>query len=283
MPGHQIVGIVEKCGPEVETFGTGDRVGVAWLNWACGKCKFCLRGNENLCENARFTGYDVDGGYAEFAVAPAAFSYVLPAGFGAVQVAPLLCAGIIGFRALRLSNAQTGETLALYGFGASAHVTIQIALKRGIKVIVFSRNAGHRDLARRLGASWTGTVEETPPLKPERAIIFAPAGDLVRHALGHLEKAGTVTLASIHMSPITELDYEKHLYYEKKLQSVTASTRKDGRELLKEALEARVKTETQVFGLREANAALKMLKESKINGAGVLEIAGEGAKPSRQR
>jgi len=300
IPGHQIVGTVEKRGPGVRAPEIGDRVGVGWLNWACGKCKFCLRGNENLCEKARFTGYDVDGGYAEFAVAPEAFSYLLPShgpvgqqgpgsrggpggpgcpvvqrGPGAVQIAPLLCAGIVGYRALKLSGAERWDTLALYGFGASAHVMIQIALKRGIKVMVFSRSPDHRKLARKLGAFWAGTVEETPPHKPERAIIFAPAGDLVRHALGNIEKAGTVTLASIHMSAVPELNYEKHLYYEKKLQSVTASTRIDGRGLLREAMEAGVRTETQVFRLKDANTALRMLKESKINGAGVLEIGAE--------
>ncbi|MCX5801794.1 MAG: zinc-dependent alcohol dehydrogenase family protein [Candidatus Eisenbacteria bacterium] len=273
IPGHQIVGIVQKCGPGVENPKVGDRIGIAWLHWTCGKCRFCLRGDENLCENARFTGYDVDGGYAEFTIAPAAFSYALPSGYSHVEVAPLLCAGIIGFRALRLSEAKEGETLALYGFGASAHVTIQMALRRGCRVIVFSRSAEHRELARKLGASWSGTAEEVSPVKPERAIIFAPSGGLVRRALEHVEKGGTVTLASIHMSPVPELDYEKHLYYEKKLSSVTASTRADGRELLGEAHGARVSTQTQVFALRDANTALRMLKESKINGAGVLEIS----------
>lgn len=272
IPGHQIVGVVEKCGSGVENPVVGDRVGVAWLHWACGKCKFCLRGDENLCENAKFTGYDVDGGYAEFTVAPAAFSYSLPPGFTSVEVAPLLCAGIIGFRALKLSETKEGEVLALYGFGASAHITIQIALRQGRKVIVFSRNAEHRELAEKLGAFWSGTIEEQPPLKPDRAIIFAPAGVLVKHALEHVEKGGTVTLASIHMSLIPELDYEKNLYYEKNLKSVTASTRTDGRELLSTARSVSVKTETQVFRLGEANTALRMLKESKIKGAGVLDV-----------
>lgn len=273
VPGHQIVGVLEKCGAGVENLKVGDRVGVAWLHWACGKCGFCLRGDENLCENARFTGYDVDGGYAEFAVAPAAFSYLLPWDLTPTETAPLLCAGIIGFRALKLSQAKRGETLALYGFGASAHVTIQIALARGSRVIVFSRSAKHRELAKRLGAFWSGTTDEKPPLRPDRVIIFAPAGELVRHALEHLEKGGTVALASIHMSPIPELDYEKHLYHEKKLVSVTASTRADGREFIAEAQATCVKTETRVFALEEANSALGMLKESKINGAGVLEVS----------
>lgn len=273
VPGHQIVGVVEKCGPGVNNLKVGDRVGVAWLHWTCGKCKFCLRGDENLCEDAKFTGYDVDGGYAEFTVAPAAFSYLLPSDFTHIEVAPLLCAGIIGFRALKLSEMRAGETLALYGFGASAHVTIQMALRRGCKVVVFSRNGGHRRLARTLGAFWSGTTEETAPVKPERAIVFAPAGKLVRHALENIEKGGTVALASIHMDPVPELDYEKHLYHEKKLRSVTAATREDGKDLLREAQRAQVKTETQVFRLKDANFALRLLKESKINGAGVLEVS----------
>jgi len=270
IPGHQIVGIVERRGAGVTDPKVGDRVGVAWLHWACGKCRFCLRGDENLCENAEFTGYDVDGGYAEFSLARAAFSYLLPRDFTSVEIAPLLCAGIVGFRALKLSEAKAGEVLALYGFGASAHVTIQIARKRGSKVIVFSRSSEHRELALKLGASWAGSTDDIPPIKPDRAIIFAPAGVLVRHALEHLEKGGTVALASIHMDPIPELDYEKHLYQEKKLKSVTAATRQDGRELISEADRGHVRTMTQVFELGEANAALRLLKESKISGAGVL-------------
>ncbi len=272
IPGHQIVGVVEKRGRAVTNVEVGERVGAAWLNWTCGKCRYCRRGDENLCENARFTGWDADGGYAEFAVVPAAFSYPLPESFSFVEAAPLLCAGIVGFRALKLSEATSGETLALYGFGASAHVNIQIALARGCKVIVFSRSAKHRDLAIKLGASWAGTTQETAPVRPERAIIFAPAGPLVNHALELVDKGGTVALASIHMTPVPEMDYEKHLYHEKKLRSVTAATREDGLEFLREAAAVPVKTETEVFPLADANRALRLLKEGKINGAGVLEI-----------
>ncbi|UCF77720.1 MAG: zinc-dependent alcohol dehydrogenase family protein [Candidatus Eiseniibacteriota bacterium] len=271
IPGHQIVGVVEKRGARVESLGLGERVGVAWLHWTCGKCRYCLRGDENLCENARFTGWDADGGYAEFAVVPAHFSYPLPEGLSAVEVAPLLCAGIVGFRALKLSEVLPGETLAMYGFGASAHVNIQIALGRGCRVIVFSRSAEHRRLARDLGATWAGTIEEKPPLRPERAVIFAPAGPLVRHALELVDKGGTVALASIHMTPVPELNYETHLYNEKRLRSVTAATRQDGVELLREAAAVPVRTRTEVFSLTDANRALWLLKESKINGAGVLE------------
>jgi len=272
IPGHQIVGTVEECGPGVASVRGGDRVGVAWLHWTCGKCRFCLRGDENLCENAEFTGYDVDGGYAEFVVAKADFCYPIPEVFNPVEAAPLLCAGIIGYRSLKLSDTKAGETLALYGFGASAHVCIQIARKWGAKVLVVSRSPEHRALAVRLGAVWAGTTEDEPPLKPQRAIIFAPAGRLVRHALGQIDKGGTVVLASIHMDNIPELDYEKHLYHEKKLKSVTASTRADGIELMREASAIPVRTETQSFALEDANRALRLLKESKIDGAGVIDL-----------
>ncbi len=272
IPGHQIVGVVEETGPGATLLRAGERVGVAWLHWTCGQCRYCLRGDENLCENAKFTGYDVDGGYAEFALAKADFCYQIPSVFEPVQAAPLLCAGIIGYRALKLSETKPGETLALYGFGATAHLCIQVALRRGVRVLVFSRGAEHRALALKLGASWAGTAEETPPSRPERAIIFAPAGWLVRHAMETIDKGGTVTLASIHTDAVPELDYERHLYYEKKLRSVTASTRADGAELMREAAEVPVRTETESFALDEANQALRLLKESKINGAGVIEL-----------
>ena len=272
VPGHQIVGLVEKLGPGVTGAAVGDRLGVAWLHWACGKCRFCLRGDENLCENARFTGYDVDGGYAEFALAEADFCYRVPEVFNSSEAAPLLCAGIIGYRSLRFSDVAPGEVLALYGFGASAHVCIQMAARRGARVLVFSRDGEHRRLALRLGAVWAGEPGEVPPLKPQRAIIFAPAGSLVRDALELVDKGGTVTLAGIHMDTIPELDYEKHLYHEKKLKSVTASTREDGRDLMREAADVPVKTETETFALEEANKALLRLKQSRIRGAGVIKM-----------
>ena len=275
IPGHQIVGIVEELGPGVKGVAEGDRLGVAWLHRTCGECRFCLRGDENLCENAKFTGYDVDGGYAEFAVAEADFCYRIPDVFNPIEAAPLLCAGIIGYRSLRLSDAVPGEVLALYGFGASAHVCIQLAVHRGVKAVVFSRGREHRELAMELGAIWAGEPDEAPPLRPDRAIIFAPAGKLVRHALELLEKGGTVALAGIHMDTIPELDYDKHLYHEKKLKSVTASTREDGRGLMREAGEVPVRTETEVFALEEANRALRLLKESKIRGAGVIRLTAQ--------
>ncbi|MBN1504502.1 MAG: zinc-dependent alcohol dehydrogenase family protein [Candidatus Eisenbacteria bacterium] len=273
IPGHQIVGVVEELGPGVKGVAAGDRLGVAWLHWTCGKCRFCRRGDENLCENAKFTGYDADGGYAEFALAEADFCYRIPDVFNPVEAAPLLCAGIIGYRSLRLSDAAPGEVLALYGFGASAHVCIQVAVHKGIKVVVFSRDPEHRRLALQLGAVWAGEVSEPPALKPDRAVIFAPAGVLVRHALELVDKGGTVALAGIYMDTIPELDYDRHLYNEKKLKSVTAATRQDGIDLMREAGEVPVKTETETFSLEEANKALQLVKQSRIKGAGVITFA----------
>jgi len=276
IPGHQIVGTVVKRGEGVESPGMGDRVGAAWLYETCGACRFCNAGLENLCESARFTGYHADGGYAEFALLPAEFVYELPAGFGDREAAPLLCAGIIGYRALRLSGIEPGGVLGLYGFGASAHVAIQIAVHWGCEVLVFSRTEAHREQAERLGASWSGTSTQTPPKRPNASIVFAPAGNIVPHALRVLEKGGTVALAGITMTEIPPLDYERHLYYEKTLRSVTASTREDGRELIRLAAEMPIRTETTLFRLEEANEALWLIKESRISGAGVLEIPHEG-------
>ena len=275
IPGHQIVGTVEELGKGVERWKAGDRVGAAWLLETCGDCRFCSSGLENLCENARFTGYDAHGGYAEYAVLPADFVYALPDGFEDREAAPLLCAGIIGYRALRLSGIEPGGVLGLYGFGASAHVAIQVARHWGCEVLVFSRTEAHREQAERLGASWTGTSKQLPPNNPEASIIFAPAGEIVPDALYVLEKGGTVALAGITMSEIPPLHYERHLYHEKVLRSVTASTREDGRELIRLAAEIPIRTETTLFRLDEANEALWLIKESKISGAGVLEIPHE--------
>ncbi|HER42931.1 MAG TPA: zinc-binding alcohol dehydrogenase family protein [Candidatus Eisenbacteria bacterium] len=277
IPGHQIVGTVVKRGAGVESPGVGERVGAAWLYETCGECRFCARGLENLCENARFTGYHADGGYAEYAVLPADFVYELPGGFGDREAAPLLCAGIIGYRALRLSGIEPGGVLGLYGFGASAHVAIQVALYWGCEVLVFSRTEAHRRQAERLGASWTGTSTQTPPKRPNASVVFAPAGSIVPAALSVLEKGGTVALAGITMTEIPPLDYELHLYHEKTLRSVTASTREDGRELIRLAAEIPIRTETTLFRLEEANEALWLIKESRISGAGVLEISRDGS------
>jgi len=273
IPGHQVVGRVIEVGRGASRFKVGDRIGVAWLYSTCGQCVFCLSGQENLCLQARFTGYQVDGGYAEYMVAPEDFVYPLSEELEAVHLAPLLCAGIIGYRALRLSQVKPGETLALFGFGASAHLAIQVALHWGCKVLVFSRSQAHREMALNMGASWVGTAAEEPPQRAQAAIIFAPAGELVRRALEVVDKGGTVALAGISMTPIPSLDYEKHLYHEKVLRSVANSTRQDGREFLELAAKIPVKTTVQIFPLEEANEALIQLKKGLINGAGVLKIS----------
>lgn len=273
IPGHQIVGVVEAAGKKVTRFRVGDKVGVAWLHSTCGKCQFCLKGKENLCEKARFTGYDVNGGYAEYAVVSEDFAYTIPKGFSDIEAAPLLCAGVIGFRALRLSEIEKGGRLGLFGFGASAHIVIQIAKHWGCQVFVFTRSEEHRKLARDLGAVWAGGADETPPAKMQSAIIFAPAGRLVVDALRVLEKGGTLSLAGIYMTRIPEMDYQEHLYYEKTVRSVANSTRKDAEDLLKLAAEIPVRVEVQEFPWEEANRSLLLLKQGKIQGAGVLRVS----------
>jgi len=271
--GHQIVGRVDALGPAVGRFRLGERVGVAWLHFACGECRYCLRGRENLCENALFTGYHVDGGFAEYTVAPEAFIYPIPEGFSDEEAAPLLCGGIIGYRALRLSEAGSEDVLGLYGFGASAHVTIQVARHLGCEVYVFTRSQEHKELARALGAAWVGESGDLPPKPLDAAIVFAPAGWIVPKALGALDKGGTLTLAGIHMSPIPELPYEL-IYGERTLRSVANATREDGEELLSLAAEVPVRTEVEVYELAEANEVLLRLKERRVRGAAVLKIGG---------
>jgi len=273
IPGHQIVGVVESVGRKVTRFKVGDKIGVAWLNYTCGKCEFCLKGKENLCEKARFTGYDVDGGYADYTVVSQDFAYPVPKVFPDIEAAPLLCAGVIGYRALRLSEIVKGGRLGLFGFGASAHIVIQIAKYWGCQVYVFTRGAQHRKLAINLGAVWAGRAEETPPAKLHSAIIFAPAGKLVLDALRVLGKGGTLALAGIYMTPVPEMNYQEHLYYEKTVRSVANSTRKDAEDLLKLAAEIPIHTEVQEFALEEANRALLLLKQGKIQGAGVLMVS----------
>jgi propanol-preferring alcohol dehydrogenase len=272
IPGHQVVGIVETAGQGTRRFEKGARIGAAWLHFACGTCAFCRRGQENLCENGRFTGYHVNGGYAETMTIPDKFAYAIPEIFTDEEASPLLCAGIIGYRALRLSNIRPGGCLGLYGFGASAHVAIQVAVHWGCRVYVFSRSKEHKDLARGLGAAWTGSAKEVSPTKTDSAIIFAPAGPLVLDALLNTEKGGTVALAGIYMTPIPEMDYQKYLYHERTLRSVANATRQDGEDLLKLAAEIPIRTTTQVFPLAEANQVLRLLKEGRISGAAVLKI-----------
>lgn len=272
VPGHQIVGTVERLGSHCKRLAVGDLVGIAWLRFTCGKCSFCLSGKENLCESSRFTGYHVDGGYAEYAVVPEAFAYELPAGFEPQSAAPLLCAGIIGYRALKRSQLRRGGSVALYGFGSSAHVVIQIAKGWGCEVYVVSRGKGHQQLATEMGADWVGEDPGEMPQKVESAIIFAPVGTLVPPALASLQKGGTLALAGIYMSDIPPLGYEKHLFYERNVSSVTANTREDGKELLVEAVRLGVRPRTHAYPLTDANRALLDLKLDKIKGSGVLII-----------
>lgn len=273
IPGHQVVGRVADLGPGVQRLKMGDRVGVAWLYHTCGACRYCREGRENLCEEAIFTGLHHDGGYAEMVAVYEDFVYPLPEGLPDPVAAPLLCAGIIGYRALRQSAIQPGGRLGLYGFGASAHIAIQVARYWGCEVLVFTRSPGHQELARHLGAAWVGQAQDTPPTKLDSAIIFAPAGNLVPTALKHLDRGGTLALAGIYMTAIPTLDYDQDLYYEKTLRSVTASTRQDGLELLDLAARIPILPQVQIFPLEEANRALQLLKAGGIDGAGVLKVA----------
>ncbi|MFC2031632.1 zinc-dependent alcohol dehydrogenase family protein [Chloroflexota bacterium] len=271
VPGHQIVGEVDALGEGVTGLAPGDRLGVPWLFSTCGACEYCRRGLENLCDNARFTGQHVDGGFAQFMVAPAKSAYRLPDGFPDDQAAPLLCAGIIGFRSLRLSGIQPGERLGLYGFGASAHVTIQIACHWGCEVHVFTRSEAHRRHALDLGAVWVGQAQDSPPAMLDSAITFAPAGWLVPEALRVLRKGGTLAINAIHMSPIPELAYAL-LYGERIIRSVANSTRQDAVDLLRLAADIPIHTEVEVHPLIEANVVLQRLKYSEVRGAAVLQI-----------
>jgi propanol-preferring alcohol dehydrogenase len=272
IPGHQVVGRVAARGKNARRFKEGDRVGAAWLYSTDEACGYCSRGNENLCEAARFTGYSADGGYAEYMVIQDKFAYAIPEIFSDEEASPLLCAGIIGYRALCLSGIKPGQRLGLYGFGASAHVAIQVAVHWGCKVYVFSRSEKHRAHARKLGAVWTGTSQQDPPEKLHGSINFTPAGVTVLDGLRHLDKGGTHALAGIYMTPIPEMDYNRYLYHEKILRSVANATRRDGEELLKIAAEIPIRTTTTSFPLEEANKALSLLKKSKFDGAAVLKV-----------
>jgi alcohol dehydrogenase, propanol-preferring len=276
VPGHEIVGRVQSLGPGADKWRQGDRVGVAWIYSSCGLCNFCQRGNENLCDQFKATGLDTDGGYAQFTVVPQDFIYPIPASFADSQAAPLLCAGVIGYRALRLSGSKHGDVLGLYGFGASAHIAIQVARHWGITVFVFTREGqkDHQALARRLGADWVGVTGEEPPRKLRSAIDFTPVGEPVREALKALEKGGRVVINAIRkINPIPELDYAKYVWHEREIKSVANVTRKDAIEFLPLAAEVGIKPELQEFELRDANRALVLLKQGKIQGAAVLRIS----------
>lgn len=270
IPGHQIVGDIDLLGSGASRFQTGQRIGIAWLRHTCGRCSFCVEERENLCEHSLFTGYHASGGYAEYAVVPEAFAYPLPQTLDAAETAPLLCAGIIGYRSLVRSNCKPCQRLALYGFGSSAHIVIQIALHWNCEIYVCTRSIKHRQLALDMGAAWAGSATEHMPVSPDSAIIFAPAGSLIPEALSRMRKGGTLALAGIYMTSIPELDYEKHLFYEKNIHSVTANTRRDGIELLRLAEEIPIRAQITVFPVREANQALLKLKRDAIQGSGVL-------------
>ncbi len=276
IPGHQIVGVIDELGEGASGFAVGDRVGVAWLHQTCGECACCVSSRENLCDRAEFTGYTIDGGYAEYALAQADFVYRLPDEFDDLQVAPLLCAGIIGYRCLGKCTDSledwNGLRLGLYGFGAAGHIAIQIARARGADVYVCTRDRErHQKLAEDLGAKWVGGTTDPPPEPLDAAIIFAPAGEIVPAALKALDRGGRLVLGGIHMSPIPELDYDD-LYWERRIESVANNTRADGLAFLEEAARVGVKTSVQTFPLEDANEALIALKHDAIKGAAVLVV-----------
>ena len=273
VPGHEVVGTVAEVGEGASRFAVGERVGVAWLASTCGRCRFCRRGAENLCPNARFTGWDRDGGYAESTVVDERYAYRLPESLPDDQAAPLLCAGIIGYRALKLADVPPGGRLGLYGFGGSAHVTAQIAIAQGAEVYVATRAAEARALATELGAVWVGDSTEPPPVPLDAAILFAPVGDLVLPALAALDRGGTLAVAGIHLTDIPALDYQAHLFQERRLRSVTANTRRDGEELLQLAPRLGVHATTQPYPLARADEALADLAHDRITGAGVLHVS----------
>jgi propanol-preferring alcohol dehydrogenase len=272
VPGHQIVGTVEEAGPGVSTLATGDRVGVPWLAWTCQACFYCRSGHENLCDRARFTGYHVDGGYAERAVADARFCFPIPDGYPDLEAAPLLCAGLIGFRALRM----TGESrrLGFYGFGSAAHILTQVARAEGREVFAFTRPGDEvgQAFARERGAAWAGSAADAPPAPLDAAILFAPAGELVPLALGAVRKGGIVVCAGIHMSDIPSFPY-RLLWEERVLRSVANLTRADGREFLSVAPRIPVRTEVEVYPLEAANEALAALRAGRLRGSAVLTVA----------
>ncbi len=271
IPGHQVVGKIEELGAGAARFPKGARVGIAWLQQTDGTCEYCRRGEENLCDAPLFTGYSVNGGYAEWIVAPEAFVYPIPDGLLDEHAAPLLCAGIIGYRCLRMADVKRGAKLAFYGFGAAAHVAIQVAKYWGAEVYAATRDAKHQKFALELGAKWAGGTLDAPPALLDAAIVFAPAGEIVPAALKALRKGGRLILGGIHMSDIPSFPYDL-LYQERMIRSVANNTRRDGNEFLKLAAEIPVRTQVQMFPLSEANRALNSLKNDAISGAAVLRV-----------
>jgi propanol-preferring alcohol dehydrogenase len=274
VPGHEVVGTVDRLGTGCTRLAVGDRVGIPWLARTCGTCRFCRSGAENLCTDPRFTGWDVDGGYAEYAVVDEAFAYRLPESLGDVEAAPLLCAGIIGYRALKRAELPTGGRLGIYGFGGSAHLTAQVALAQGATVHVMTRSAAARSLALELGAASSGDAADPPPEPLDAAILFAPVGTLVPPALEALGRGGTLAVAGIHLSDIPVLDYRRHLFEERTLRSVTANTRADGVEFLELAARIGITVSAVPYAFDEADRALADLAHDEVTGAAVLVLDG---------
>jgi alcohol dehydrogenase, propanol-preferring len=270
VPGHEVVGVVDACGPGTSRFGVGDRVGIAWLHRTCGRCRFCRRGDENLCLEPTFTGWDVDGGYAELAVVPEDFAYRIPDEFTDAEAAPLLCAGIIGYRALRRAQLPAGGRLGIYGFGASAHLALQIARFEGVTVHVLTRSARARRLALDLGAASAAGAADRPPEPLDAAVLFAPAGELVPVALRALDRGGTLSVAGIHLSAVPPLDYQAELFQERQIRSVTANTRSDGEELFEIARRIPIRPTVTTYRLDDADRALVDLAADRVEGAAVL-------------
>jgi len=270
VPGHEIVGIVDRLGPGSERFALGDRIGIAWLRSTDGRCRWCRRGRENLCSAARFTGWDADGGFAETTLAPEAYAYRLPAGLDDAVAAPLLCAGIVGYRSLRRTSLPPGGRLGIYGFGASAHIVMQVALHEGATVHVLTRAAAGRDLARALGASSVGDTYDGPPEPLDAAIIFAPAGEIVPVALRALDRGGVLAIAGIHLTDVPPLNYERELFQEKQVRSVTANTRADGEEFLRLAAAMGIEPTVHRHPLSSAKTVLQDLARDAYTGAAVL-------------
>jgi propanol-preferring alcohol dehydrogenase len=273
VPGHQVVGVVDALGDDCSTIALGDRVGVSWLHSTCGACAFCRRGEENLCERATFTGWTADGGYADALTVPEAYAVRLPESLHDLEAAPLLCAGVIGYRALRRAEVAPGERVALLGFGASAHLAIQVLRHWGCETVVLTRGERHRALAESFGAVWVGRADERPPEPCDRVVVFAPAGELVPVALDVVRPGGTVALAGIHMSTIPAFEYER-LWGERSLRSVANMTRADAHEFMELAAAAGVRASFEVFALEDANEALGAVASDAVQGAAVLAVGG---------
>jgi len=273
VPGHEVVGVVEALGPGATAVEVGERIGIAWLRHTCGECVYCRRGAENLCPGSLYTGWDADGGYAQYATVPVDYAYRLPENYPDAELAPLLCAGIIGFRALRRADLPPGGRLGVYGFGASAHLATQVALAEGARVHVLTRSEPARRLALDLGAASAGDARDPPPEPLDAAILFAPAGDLVPVALAALDRGGTLAIAGIHLTDVPTLNYDRHLFQERTLRSVTANTRRDGAEFLAVAARHRLRVAVTPYPLERADEALADLANDRVTGAAVLATA----------